>query len=142
MRSRKSGFTFVEIVVVLVIISVLLGIAIPGYRSIILKNGRVEARSALTALALQQERLRSNCAYYASSIGTADICGEGSGKTKVAFRTTTESNRYTLSLKTTGDYDYLLLATATGPQAGDSDCSTISLTLDKGTQTRSPPQCW
>jgi type IV pilus assembly protein PilE len=142
MKPRRNGFSFLEIIVVLVVMSILLAIAIPGYRGIILKNGRVEARSALTTLALQQERLRSTCPYYARSIGTADSCGDSSEKTYVAFKQTTESNRYTLSIKTDGNYDYLLLATATGPQAGDGDCSTMSLTLDKGTQTRGPAQCW
>jgi type IV pilus assembly protein PilE len=142
MKPRTNGFSIFEVLVVLVVMSILFAIAIPGYRSIVLKNGRVEARSALTALALQQERLRSACPYYARSIGTADSCGDSSEKTYVAFKQTTESNRYTLSIKTDGNYDYLLLATATGPQAGDGDCSTMSLTLDKGTQTRGPAQCW
>lgn len=142
MKPRNNGFSLLEIIVALVIMSVLLAIAIPGYRSIVLKNGRVEARSALTTLALQQERLRSTCPYYASSIGNADFCGDSLAKTTVAFKPTSESNRYTLSIRTNGNYDYSILATATGPQAGDGDCSAMSLTLDKGTQTRGPSQCW
>jgi len=146
MKSKTNGFSFFEVIVVLVIMSILLAIAIPGYRSIVLKNGRVEARSALTALALQQERLRSTCPYYARSIGTADSCGDSSDKTFVAFKQTTESNRYILSVKTPDDgdksYDYSIFAIATGPQAGDSQCRTMSLTLDKGTQTRGPSPCW
>jgi type IV pilus assembly protein PilE len=141
MKPQRNGFSFLEMIVVLVIMSILLVIAIPAYRSIVFKNGRVEARSALTTMAIKQERLRSNCPLYAGRLGTIDFCGDSNGATMIAFKPTTESNRYALSV-TADDTGYSILATAVGPQTEDVDCRTISLVLLRGTQTRSPSQCW
>ena len=141
MKPQGNGFSLLEIIVVLIIMSILIVVAIPAYRSIVFKNGRVEARSALTTMALKQERLRSNCPHYAGRLGTIDFCGDSSGATLIAFKATTESNRYALSVEAS-EFGYSILARAVGPQAEDVDCRTISLVLNSGTQIRNPPQCW
>jgi type IV pilus assembly protein PilE len=70
MQSQKSegwlvihrclhGFTLIEVMVVLVIVSILAGIAYPSYRDSIRKGKRTEGRAALMELMQQQERYYS-----------------------------------------------------------------------------------
>jgi type IV pilus assembly protein PilE len=67
--TRKStGFTLVELMIVVAIIAILASVAIPSYQSSILRGKRAEARTALTELLLQQERyMTQNNTYLAFS---------------------------------------------------------------------------
>jgi type IV pilus assembly protein PilE len=69
----QCGFSFIELIVALVIFVVLAAVAYPGYQSSILKIRRAEARSALHALLLQQERYYTeHNTYYAFNAGTTN----------------------------------------------------------------------
>ncbi len=53
---KARGFTLIELVVVVVIISILVTVALPNYRQQLVKTRRSEAQSALLALANALER--------------------------------------------------------------------------------------
>lgn len=52
----QSGTTLAELIIALLIVGMLAGIAYPGYHEAMLKARRAEAKSALYAVLLQQER--------------------------------------------------------------------------------------
>jgi type IV pilus assembly protein PilE len=63
----SRGVTLIELMVVVVIISILMAVAIPSYRSYVLRSHRVEAKTALLDLAGREERYLSTSttgAYY------------------------------------------------------------------------------
>ena len=59
----QSGFSLIELMIVLAIVAVLVSIAYPAYTSAILKGKRAEGRAALAELMQQQERYltQTNC---------------------------------------------------------------------------------
>ena len=62
-RKSNSGFTLIELMVVVVIISILAGIAYPSYKNYTIKSKRSDAYSALTEAATDQEKFYSKYAF-------------------------------------------------------------------------------
>lgn len=56
MRRLGRGFTLVELMIVLIVLGVLVGVAIPSYRDYVIRSNRSEARAALLELAQTLER--------------------------------------------------------------------------------------
>ncbi|HSG61501.1 MAG TPA: type IV pilin protein [Pseudomonadales bacterium] len=134
MKRNQIGMTLLELMIVVAIIGILAGIAYPSYQNSVLKSRRAEAHTDLFALQLAMEKARGNCATYASGFGTG-------GCTSSQVNYTANSSYYTLSISGASGSDYTLTATATGAQASDTDCATITLTRD-GTQGGTTANCW
>lgn len=58
-RGLNRGFTLIELMVVVVIATILLGVAVPSYMQQIRKSRRTDAKSALLDLAGREERFLS-----------------------------------------------------------------------------------
>jgi type IV pilus assembly protein PilE len=69
---RLAGFTIIELMIVVVIIGLLAGVALPGYREQVNKGKRAEGKAALTAAASRLERFYSQYNCYPSA---ATNCG-------------------------------------------------------------------
>src|SRR5580658_8650095 len=63
-RPRHRGFTLVELIVAMVILSILAAIAIPSYNQYVLKSHRTEAKAALLDAASLEERFFSTSNIY------------------------------------------------------------------------------
>jgi type IV pilus assembly protein PilE len=63
-RPRHRGFTLVELIVAMVILSILAAIAIPSYSQYVLKSHRTEAKAALMDAASLEERYFSTSNLY------------------------------------------------------------------------------
>lgn len=88
MKKRlESGFTLIELMIVVAIVAILASIAYPAYTSSIVKGKRAEGRTALSELLQQQERFmtqtNSYCAFSNASGTTAMVAG----CTTVPFKT-------------------------------------------------------
>lgn len=128
-RIRNKGFTLMELMVVVAVISILASIAYPSYTSAVLKGKRAQAKAALAELLQQQERFmtQKNCymAFTTDTAGTgaataAPTCGFTAGAA-VPFKTFSGDNL--------ADSAYLLMAdacptssTATSPVMSTQEC--------------------
>lgn len=133
MKRTQSGFTLVELMIVVAIVGILASIAVPSYQESVRKSRRADAKGALMGLANAMERhfTETNSYCDAGGAGGGDSCGLADsdfGKPSV----------YTPSGETATYYDftindditastYTLSATPVGAQAGDK-CGTLTLT--------------
>lgn len=126
---RRAGFTFTEILIVVVIIAVLTLIFMPKFSIYQLRANRSDAMNSLAGLQLAEEKYRTSNTTY----GTLAQVWTGSSS---------YSSYYTLAVTVNTATSYTLTATATGTQAEDTDCSVFTLSYANGTTTKSPSACW
>jgi type IV pilus assembly protein PilE len=106
---QQSGFTLVELMIVVAIIGILGAIAYPAYTNSVLKGRRAQGRTALTELLQQQERyMTQNNTYVAFAVNA----------TGVPFKTFSGDNQATAA--------YQLSATACG--SGINECVQVTAT--------------
>jgi type IV pilus assembly protein PilE len=73
--SRSRGFTLIEAMVVLLIVSVLASLAWPGYAGYLTKTRRMEGKVALVAAMLQQEQYHAVHHTYVAFSSAAPVDG-------------------------------------------------------------------
>lgn len=134
MQQRSNAFTLIEMLVVLTIIAILAAIAVPSYQDHVRQGRRLDGQAALLNLQLAEERWRANHLAYSASL--SDL-GVGSSSSE---------NHYTLAI-TSGSVSatgYVATASARSgsPQAGDSDCATLTLSQSGNQTTMTPAGCW
>jgi type IV pilus assembly protein PilE len=127
-RQRVRGFTLIELMITLVIVSILGAVAYPSYIQYIVRASRQAAQSELVGMANLQEKIYLNSNAYAASV-TADYNGTsagGLGKTSGL----SEDGKYGYTVTSVTPFQsYTITATpvAGGAQANDGNL-TISST--------------
>jgi type IV pilus assembly protein PilE len=134
-RIKSSGFTLIELMIVVVIVAVLAAVALPSYQQHVVRAARVQAQAELLDLASLQEKIFLNSNNYSPSV-TAAYNGTAAGG---LGRTSGQTNdgRYALSLDiTTPSQTFVLTATPTsgGTQVGDGNI----LVSESGRRTCDP----
>ena len=130
---NEAGFTLVELMITVAIIGILASVAVPSYRSYVLKSRRVEAMSELTKAQTIIERCYgANFTYSGACSPTTPL--------------TTPNGFYTITAASVAT-TYTFTATAAGSQAADTTCTTLSvdqanqkLAFDSGGTAQ--PSCW
>ncbi|MFV3369284.1 type IV pilin protein [Pseudomonas sp. NY15435] len=133
-RRRERGFTLIELMITVVIVAILAAIAFPSYQRYVLRSHRVEGQALLSEAAARQERYYSQNNAYASTAAALNMTSYVNGL-----------QYYSLAISNVTATGYTLTATATGAQAKDTQCST--LTLDQAgtrgnTGTGTGTSCW
>ena len=111
-RKSQGGFTLVELMITVIVISLLAMVAIPAYNDSIRKGRRSDAKSTLANVAARQEQYFMDNKTYAASPG--DL-GMASAST---------DNHYTVTI--TGATATTFVAKAQ-PVAEDPECQTLTL---------------
>lgn len=125
------GLTLVEVLVVLVLVALLAGAALPGYQGHLQRAARIDAVEALTRLQAAQERHRMAHGWYANQLSVLGISARST------------QGRYAIALAPLGAERYQARAEAVGAQAADGECSLLTLDVDQGFAREGPSaRCW
>jgi type IV pilus assembly protein PilE len=128
---KVKGFTLIELMITVAIVSILATVAYPSYNDFVIRSNRAEAPRELVRLANLQEQLFVDSRAY-----TTNISDLGVGSTAIYE---TPSHNYKISSSVV-DNTFTLTADAQGTQkTKDTDCIKIEIT-DTGKKT--PISCW
>jgi type IV pilus assembly protein PilE len=122
-RTRRGGFTLIELMIVLVVAAILLSIAIPAFNDQMRRSRRSEAMNALESMALRQEQWRANNPRYAT---LAEIGGGA-------------SDFYAFTVEENTAANFRVRATAVGTQVADAGCTILEVNQARA---RTPAECW
>lgn len=121
------GFSLLELMIVLVMMSLLTSLAYPSYAQHVRKSKRAEAQRMLLNWSVNQEVFRASNPTYASSEELAPP----------------ENQDYSLSISNVSDGTYTLFLTAQNDQVNDkengSSCGVMSIDQNG---FKSPIECW
>lgn len=131
MNRNQVGFTLIEAMIVLTLITVTLTIAVPSYASFVLRSNRTEGIQSLLSAAACQERL-----FIRNNAFDSEACGG-----------LTNNGLYSLSVTTANnDQSFVIIATPQGNQATDA-CGVLKVD-DRGARTAADQtgefakRCW
>ena len=119
MKSRRGGFTLIELMIVVAVIAVLAAVAMPAYFDSIRKSRRADAITRISELQQAQERWRSNNPTYGTLAQTGVVAAVTGGY-------------YTLSVANNVASGYEAIAQASGSQISDTNCVFMRATLAIG----------
>ena len=135
----NAGFTLVELMVVAVIVAILVAIALPSYRSSVLKSHRTEAKSILLDLASRQERYMATNGVYSAAATDMGYTGTWPQNVGSNYYSVSMPNSVTAAVAGTATTaatpaKFVFTATAIGNQTKDTLCATLSID-QTGSQT-------
>ena len=117
--------------IVVSVIALLAVIALPSYQRYILEARRGDGQTALQRIQLAQERWRTNHNSFSESLS------------ELGQNTASDEGHYRLAITAANATGYTASAVATGAQARDTACATLTLTLSNGVHIGTGPVgCW
>jgi type IV pilus assembly protein PilE len=122
---RPRGFTLVELLITVVILSIIVAIAVPSYMQQTQKSRRTDARNALLDIAGREERYLSVSNAYSQVPSDVGYGG--------AWPQLSTNQYYSLTVQVpapgfpAATPSFLITATPINAQAGDSACATFTL---------------
>lgn len=126
---RSKGFTLVELMITVVIVSILAAVAYPSYKKHIVKTRRSAAQSHLLDVSQYQQQYLLDARAYATDLGAP-----------LPTAPTDVSKYYTITLETTVGPPSTFKLTAT-PKSNTSQEGDVTLTIDN-TGAKTPAAEW
>ncbi|MFK8079794.1 MAG: type IV pilin protein [Granulosicoccus sp.] len=137
-KRYHSGFTLIEVLIVVAILGIVAAIAIPSYSRYVINANRTDAISFLSEVAGEQQRYFSQNNAYANAM--SDL-GYGDQDTSLS-----PEGYYTVSIQTINNTRYILSATPVvgGRQAKDTKCNVFTLdsTGSRANTGGEDTDCW
>ena len=150
--TRPQGFTLIELIIVIVIVSVLASIALPAYQDSMRKGRRADAKTGLMDAANRQERFMLDRSAYTKDMQNLGFgedpmkSEEGHYSIDVDETATTALCGYAFDPNDNAPPCYVLTATpvAGGPQADDARCTKFILDSSGARQAEgsAASECW
>lgn len=139
MRKRQAGVTLIELLTVIVVLAILGSIAVPSYRSYLLRANRADAKSALLDVQAAQEKYYLQHNAYTENVTSRPPDGLG-------LSGTTTHGYYNIKVAL-GNTDQSYTATAepiSGAGQQDDKCGTFTLTHTgrRDTSGSNVDTCW
>ena len=125
-QGKQQGFSLIELLIVMVVLGIIVGVGVPGYREYMRRANRADATTALLRIAAAQERFYIQNGIYASNaqLAPAPPFGLGIGNT--------ERNYYNLAIApgpgglATGYFAFAVI-NAGEAQADDMRCAGFTI---------------
>ncbi|QDL54232.1 type IV pilin protein [Rhodoferax aquaticus] len=134
MKKRNRGFSLIELMITVAIISIVAMIALPNYQEHIIKTRRVLAKACLVELGQLMERQYTTTMSYAAAVLPGTTCTQDLSATYTfAF-----ANAPTATT-------FIINATPKGAQSGDTQCGTMGLNqvgARSASGSKTVKECW
>lgn len=124
-KRNTSGFTLVEVMIVVAILGILVGIAYPSYVKQVQRSGRSDARVEITEVSQRLQRCFTTTSSYAPAAGTCSVVDELGTAPGIVSQ---EGTYVVTGVLTPTTYTITATAVAGLRQFNDLDCRTFSLT--------------
>lgn len=129
MRARQRGVTLIELMIVVIVIAILASIAVPSYRSYILRSHRSDATAELLRVRTNQEKFFLQNNAFSAAIAPACPADPGSAPR-------TENGYYVLCVDlpdpdAVSPFSFRVTAAAIGGQLDDQECRSFAIN-DRG----------
>ena len=140
----QRGFTLIEVMIVVILIAVLLGIALPSYQETMNKGRRSDAKAALKDAVNRQEQYMLDHSRYAHATELDDLGFELPAESEEGYYAIARVE--TEECADDEDLCFVMRATpkAGGPQAKDGKCTsfTIENTGERSATGSNSEECW
>ena len=127
--TSQSGFTLIEVMIVVAIVGILAAIAYPSYEEYVRRSKRAEVQSLMQDLALRQQQRLLDTRAYAGTLAALNV---------VVPPSLTPRYNVTLALGAGAMPSFVATATPINGQVNDT-CGTLTLN-QAGVKT--PANCW
>lgn len=134
---RSSGFTLMELMIVVAIIAILAAIAVPSYSAFVIKGKRSDAKAALLSAQIAQEKYRANNTTYATTLAAAGITSPSpDGYYTIAISGTPTATAYTITAAPLSPFTDSTCGTFAVNKDGKTTSASVQTTTAKVTE------CW